>query len=96
MAHKIPLPKSMANKIKYSEYIPAKHGNATLEQTTDEVRREVSVRKRLYDKWVDEGNMTNSEADARMRGMMTALRILLALPEGHEMPECEEAGKGAF
>lgn len=79
----------MAVKRKYSEYIPNRDGNSTLEAATDEVRREISVRKRLYDRWVDEGNMTNSEADTRMRGMMTVLRILNSIPSNFVMPETE-------
>lgn len=66
----------MAKMKPFSEYKPAMDGDATLMQATDEVRREISVRKRLYDKWLAEGNITHSEGDSRLRGMMTALNYL--------------------
>lgn len=66
----------MAKMIPFSEYKPARDGNVNLMQATDEVRREITVRKRLYDRWLAEGNITHSEGDSRLRGLMTALNYL--------------------
>jgi len=79
----------MAIKRKLSDYVPRRDATATLDQATDEVRRELSVRKRLYDRWIQDGNMTFSEADGRMRAMMTALAVLLALDAAHPVPAVE-------
>lgn len=63
-------------KIPFSEYTPRTHGTGNLEAATEEIRREVGVRKRLYDKWYADGNITFAEGDSRMRGLMTALVAL--------------------
>lgn len=47
-----------------------------LERAVDEVKREVSVRERCYQRWVDEGRMSRTEAKERMFGMKKALEML--------------------
>lgn len=71
----------MSARQPFGDYTPRTHGSATLESMAEEVRRELNVRKRCYDRWLAEGNMTWFEGDSRMRAMMAILRLLNALNE---------------
>lgn len=65
----------MARKA-FSSYIPAADANPDLQACIDELQRELTVRKRIYDKWLSESRHTWSEGDQRMRAMMGALLFL--------------------
>lgn len=74
-------------KIAFAEYTPRTHGTATLDAAIEEIRRELTVRKRIYDTWYEKASITFAEGDSRMRGLMGALNLLnemlLALPGDH-------------
>lgn len=62
-----------------SEYSAAADGNRTLDEAMDEVRREVEVRRRIYDRWINEGKLSRTEATDRMCRMLSALKMLIEL-----------------
>lgn len=72
-----------AKRIPFEQYTPVAHGNLTVEDCREEVRRELNVRRRVYDRWLAKGDMTWQEGDGRMRAMLTVLRILNELPNDH-------------
>lgn len=69
----------MAIRKKFIDYRPASEANMDLDACTDEILREITVRKRLYDRWLDEAKHTWTEGDTRMRALMGALRYLHSL-----------------
>lgn len=50
-----------------------------LEESMSEVKREINVRQRCYDKWVSEGKMTAIDAQDRMDRIVSAEEWLTAL-----------------
>lgn len=66
---------------KLSEYSAAADGNRTLDEAMDEVRRELDVRRRIYDRWIMEGKLSRTEAMDRMCRLLTAMKALVELDQ---------------
>lgn len=66
----------MAEMKAFKDYKPAADACSDLAACRDEVLREIAVRKRLYDKWVAEGNMSRQEGKDRMSRLMGAMLFL--------------------
>lgn len=62
---------------KLSEFVVSQDGSRTLDEAMDEVRREIEVRRRIYDRWIQEGKLSRTEAQDRMCRMLSALRFLI-------------------
>lgn len=84
-------------KIAFSKYTPRTNGQRSLEEAISEVQREMEVRKRIYDKWLDGGRDSWVDLHDRMERLLSALTHLLAYsklldaqhtPAEHE--ECQE------
>lgn len=54
----------------------AEHMNRSCEEAQAELEREAHVRKRIYDRWIQEGKLSRTEAWDRMERLLTALRLL--------------------
>lgn len=62
------------------------HSSTELRACRDELEREYSTRKRLYDRWVAEGKCTWQEAHDRMQRLMGAMMFLdQAVPADFEL-----------
>lgn len=61
-------------------YTANQNGARSLEEAVSEVQREIDVRRRLYDRWVEQGKLTRVDAHDRLERMLSALRYLLACP----------------
>lgn len=59
-------------------------------EALDEVTRELNVRTKCYDRWVSEGKMTQTEAQNRFDGMVTAAVILKTMIAGLPRSEAEK------
>lgn len=70
----------MASRKAFSEYTPAADASSCYDTVVDEITRELTVRKRVYDRWLEKADMTWSEGDSRMRAMMGALKFLHGIP----------------
>ena len=66
----------MAIKQKFSNYTGVGISKRSLEEATAEVQRECDTRRRLYDRWVDEGKISWVDAHDRMERLLTALHFL--------------------
>lgn len=75
----------MRTNKKYADYTAREDGVATMEQAQDEVRREIEVRRRLYDKWVAESRLSHSDAHDRLSRLLAALRFLITAEQGREL-----------
>lgn len=53
----------------------------TVQQALDEVARELSVRERLYVRWVEEGKHTDTDARDRLTRMIKTAAILQSLAD---------------
>lgn len=49
---------------------------ATKEEALSELNREVNVRKRCYDRWVQEGRLTGVDARDRLDRLIAAIHFL--------------------
>jgi len=61
----------------FSQYVGNRDCAIDLRACIDEVDREVTTRKRLYDRWVAEGKCTWQEAHDRMSRLMGAQQFLM-------------------
>lgn len=66
-----------------STYKAASNGTRSLEEAVSEVQREIDVRRRLYDRWIQDGKMSRIDAHDRLERILTALRYLLSCSEDH-------------
>ena len=48
----------------------------TVEEMTDEVRREIKMRERVYPRWIENGKMSKYEADLQILKMRACLSFL--------------------
>lgn len=48
----------------------------TLQESVDELQRELQVRQRCFARWVTEGRLTRSDATDRYERLLTALNML--------------------
>lgn len=69
------------------DYKVNSNGVRTLEEAVSEVQREIDVRRRLYDRWVNEGKLSRIDAHDRLERMMTGLKYLLECKEGEVSPD---------
>jgi hypothetical protein len=77
----------MRTKIKFSDYTGINIRLRDAEEAMDEVRRELDVRRKIYDRWVMEGRISWTDAHDRMERLITALRMLIELPVQPEVTE---------
>lgn len=76
----------------FNTYTPREDGTVSLDDSIEELRREMTVRKRIYDRWLADGNITFAEGDSRMRGLMSALKWLIEMAKnvpGETLPPAE-------
>ena len=53
----------------------------TIAQTAfDEAKRELEVRERCYPKWVQEGKLSRTDAEVRMKGIIAVCALLADFP----------------
>ena len=64
-------------KKQFKDYTPRVNGNRSLDEAISEVQREMDVRKRLFDRWVNEGRMSWVDAHDRLERHCTALSALI-------------------
>lgn len=62
----------------FNEYTASQNGNRSLEEAISELQREVEVRRRIYDRWIQEGRVSRVDAHDRLERLLTALKILCA------------------
>lgn len=80
----------------FVNYKPNMHAQTELAQCIDEVEREITVRKRLYDRWVAESKCTWQEAHDRLTRLMGALKFLHKIDPAEVQIELEMAAEPKF
>lgn len=73
----------MDTKKKFSEYTANQTEARSHEEAISEVQREIDVRRRLYDRWMDEGKLSRIDAHDRLERLLAALQFLIG---EREMP----------
>jgi hypothetical protein len=82
-------------KRKFSDYTATDNGSRHVEESLDELRREIDVRRRLYDRWVAEGRLSWTDAHDRLERMLSALAHLLAAPVQPDTSDLDSQEEGA-
>lgn len=91
----------MAQAIKkFSAYVHGQSAGRSMQEAADEVQREIDVRRRLYDKWTQEGRMSWTEAHDRLERLMAAHQFLSGVraiaPGADAAAEAQEGAGDAF
>lgn len=68
----------------FKDYTPATQKPRPLQEQMDEVRREIDVRRRIYDSWVLGGKVSWTEAHDRLERLLSALTTLIKASENEE------------
>lgn len=69
----------MALKIPFEKYTANQTQERSLEEASSELQREIAVRRRVYDRWVQDGKLSWQDAHDRMERMLAALQFLLGI-----------------
>lgn len=69
---------SLLKRVKLSNDQKHPTTRMTREQVLNELRREISMRERLYPNWVRTGKLKKGTADLRLNALKEALRIIEA------------------
>lgn len=65
--------------ISFNTYTVKDNGVRTIQEACDEVRRELDVRRKIFDRWVMEGKLSRTDAHDRLERMLSALHWLIEL-----------------
>lgn len=57
-----------------------------VEEALSELEREMQVRKRCYDRWVEDGKLSSVDAADRLDRLQTAIHLLQTHTEEGEVP----------
>jgi hypothetical protein len=63
----------------FGKYTPTQNGGRSIEEACAEIQREMDVRRRLFDRWVQDGKISWMDAHDRMERHMSALKWLIIL-----------------
>jgi hypothetical protein len=63
--------------------------SSSIQEALDEIRRELAVRSRIYDRWVAEGRQSYTEARDRYCRLAVAARIVQKALDLQSIPEPE-------
>lgn len=66
---------------KFSQWKWNQHWDRSIDEAMAEIEREVRVRERCYDRWIQEGRVSRVDAHDRQERMISAIRLLRSLQE---------------
>lgn len=61
----------------FALYTPRENGKRTIEEAISELQREMDTRKRILDRWVNEGKLSWVDAHDRFERHLSALKWLI-------------------
>lgn len=64
-------------KKSFALYTPSQNGHRSVEESIAEVQREMDTRKRILDRWVQEGKISWMDAHDRFERHLSALKHLI-------------------
>lgn len=62
-------------KKKFSDYTAEANGCRSVAEAADELRRELEIRRRCFDRWVSEGRLSLTDAHDRLERLLTAVKL---------------------
>ena len=64
--------------VQFNKYTALNNGNRCIKEARAELEREIAVRRKIFDRWVQEEKMSWMDAHDRLERILSALRWLIA------------------